>query len=141
MVAISRLISLSSTSRRRIPVKSMASSWAVSSSSSTVFSFCSSSVKPTMNSVPRPGAVETSMVPPMRSTMLLVMAMPRPVPWMPLTVLLRSRSKASNTRAANSGVIPMPLSFTRISYRHQPSGPPPISHTVTEILPPSGVNL
>ena len=55
------------------------------------------------------------MVPCMSSAMRLVMAIPRPVPWMPLTVELRSRSKGSKTRAANSGAMPMPVSLTRSS--------------------------
>ena len=68
-----------------------------------------------MISVPLPGAVMTSMVPPIRSTMLLVMDIPRPVPSIPLTVDVRSRSKALNIRSANSLDMPMPLSCTRIS--------------------------
>ena len=57
-------------------------------------------------------AVSRRMLPPISSTRLLVMAMPRPVPWMPLTVELRSRSKASNTFSANSSLMPMPVSLT-----------------------------
>ena len=52
------------------------------------------------------------MQPSMLSTMAFVMAMPRPVPWMPLTVDVRSRSKGSKIRAANSSLMPMPVSAT-----------------------------
>ena len=61
---------------------------------------------------PLPSSLATEMAPPIMSTMFLVMAMPSPVPWMPLTVLVRSRSKGSKTWARNSWLMPMPVSFT-----------------------------
>ena len=44
--------------------------------------FCPLSAKQrsTMNSLPLPGSLSMAMVPPIRSTMFLVMDMPRPVP-------------------------------------------------------------
>ena len=62
--------------------------------------------------LPFPSSLVTEMVPSIMSTMFLVMAMPSPVPWMPLTVLVRSRSKGSKTWARNSLLMPMPVSFT-----------------------------
>jgi hypothetical protein len=47
--------------------------------------------------------------------MFLVMAMPRPVPWMPLVVEFRSRSKGSKIRATNSSLMPMPVSLMQNS--------------------------
>ena len=69
----------------------------------------------TTNSVPTPCRLLTSMVPFIISTMFLVMAMPRPVPWMPLVVELRSRSKGSKMRETNSSLMPMPVSLMRNS--------------------------
>ena len=74
------------------------------------------------------------------SMMFFVIDMPRPVPWMPLTVELRSRVNASKIVAANSCVMPMPLSFTRSS-KDASSSVDSVSVSVTEIFPPSGVNL
>ena len=54
------------------------------------------------------------MVPPIISTMFLVMAMPRPVPWIWLTVELRSRSKGSKIFFANSGLMPVCALFSCI---------------------------
>ena len=65
-----------------------------------------------MNVVPLPSSLSTVISPSIMSTMFLVMAMPSPVPWMPLTVLERSRSKGSKTWARNSRLMPMPVSFT-----------------------------
>ncbi len=50
--------------------------------------------------------LETSMFPPISSTMLLVMAMPSPVPCTLLVVLFSAREKASKMVARNSGVMP-----------------------------------
>jgi hypothetical protein len=61
-------------------------------------------------SVPFPGEVSTSMIPPIKSMMLLVMDSPRPVPSTPLMVEVDSRSKALNILSANAFDIPMPLS-------------------------------
>ena len=69
-------------------------------------------VKATMHSVPTPCLLFTSMVPFIMSTMFLVMAIPRPVPWMPLMVELRSRSKGSKICCMNSLLMPMPVSRT-----------------------------
>ena len=50
--------------------------------------------------------LDTSMVPPISSTMLLVMAMPRPVPWTLLVVLFSARVNASKMVSRYSGVMP-----------------------------------
>ena len=64
------------------------------------------------------------MVPFIMSTMFLVMAMPRPVPWMPLMVEFRSRSKGSKIRSTNSWLMPMPVSRMVNSYFPYPAGAP-----------------
>ena len=67
-------------------------------------------VSRTTNSEPTPLALFTVMEPFIISTMFLVMAIPRPVPWMPLVVELRSRSKGSKMWLTNSSLMPMPVS-------------------------------
>ena len=57
------------------------------------------------------------MVPPISSTMLLVMAMPSPVPCTLLVVLFSARVKASKIFSRYSGVMPYPLSSTSIRMR------------------------
>ena len=69
-------------------------------------------VRETLNSVPTPCSLLTEMEPFIMSTMFLVMAMPRPVPWMRLMVELRSRSKGSKMWETNSSLMPIPVSFT-----------------------------
>ena len=66
-------------------LKSSSTTSAFRPSSSVIFStgrcsVCARMGTQTVNSVPLPCAVCTSMVPPIISTMFLVMAMPRPVP-------------------------------------------------------------
>ncbi len=114
LVTLSQVLKSSSTTRAFRP------------SSSVIFSTgrcsaCTRSGTRMINSVPLPGSVRISMVPPIISTMFLVIAMPRPVPWIRLTVELRSRSKGSKIFFANSGLMPMPLSLTRNSYCPQPT--------------------
>ena len=116
ITAISRLIMLSSASSSRLPAKSAAlspasgiSAFGTSSSAASRY-FMRSTI-----CVPLPGAVSTSMVPPIMSTMLFVIERPSPVPSVPLSVEVRSRSKALNMRSANSRDMPMPVSCTRIS--------------------------
>ena len=65
----------------------------------------------TWKEVPSPGALVTSMRPPMASTMYLVMAMPRPLPSVFRTRVLSSRTKDSKMCSLNSWVMPMPLSL------------------------------
>jgi hypothetical protein len=45
------------------------------------------------------------------STIFLVIAIPRPVPWIPLTVVLFSRSNGSKICATNSSLMPIPVSL------------------------------
>ena len=66
----------------------------------------------TVNTLPSPWRLSAWITPPMRSTRFLVMAMPSPVPWMPLVVEFSSRLKGSNTVRRKSGLMPMPLSRT-----------------------------
>ena len=60
----------------------------------------------TWKRVPRFTSLDTSMVPPMSSTMLLVIAMPSPVPCTLLVVLFSARVKASKMVFRYSGVMP-----------------------------------
>ena len=134
LVTLSQVLKSSSTTR------------ALSPSSSSIFSSAlsadrSRSGMQMINSVPLPCSVRTSMVPPIISTMFLVIAMPRPVPWMRLTVELRSRSKGSNTCCAKVWLMPIPVSLIRISYIPFPSEAQGSWATRTEIVPPVGVNL
>ena len=68
-----------------------------------------------MNSEPLPISLFTSMVPPIMSMMFFVMAMPRPVPWMPLVVEVLSLVKESKISRWNASDMPMPLSLMRNS--------------------------
>ena len=62
--------------------------------------------------LPAPGSLSTAMVPPMRSTMFFVMAMPRPVPWISRVSSVTSRAKGSKMVARNASLMPKPLSET-----------------------------
>ena len=66
----------------------------------------------TVNVEPFPSSLSTEIFPPIISTIFLVIAIPSPVPWIPLTVLVLSRSKGSKTCFWNSSLIPIPVSFT-----------------------------
>ena len=86
------------------------------------------------------------MVPPIISTRFFEIDIPRPVPGNRLTVEVRSRSNGSNIFFINSGLMPIPLSFTQNSYTAIPhtvlfSCVPGSCRNLTEILPPTGVNL
>lgn len=70
---------------------------------------CSSgmrSSRSTRNNDPFPTSLSTSMVPPMRSTRLLVMDMPSPVPCTLLVVEFSARVNESKMVLRNSGVMP-----------------------------------
>ena len=126
--------------------KSSSTTSALRPSNSAIFSIrcCSGWIRNgrrTMNSVPLPCAVWTSMVPPIISTIFLVIAMPSPVPWVLLTVEVRSLSKGEKIFFTNSWLIPIPLSFTRISYSALPFAVPGNCFSRTETVPPAGVNL
>ena len=76
---VSSLVTLSQV------LKSSSTTSALSPASSSIFSsqrrpLCTRIGRQTVNSVPRPCSVCTSIVPPIMSTMFRVMAMPRPVP-------------------------------------------------------------
>ena len=127
-------------------LKSSSTTSAFRPSSAGIFSAlrcsaCMRSGTRTINSEPLPGAVCPSMVPPIISTMFLLMAIPSPVPCILLTVEVRSRSKGSKIFWANSGLIPMPLSLTRNSYCPQPLTWPESWRTRSDTVPPAGVNL
>ena len=68
----------------------------------------------TLKRLPLLTSLKTSIVPPISSTMLFVIAMPRPVPWTLFVVLFSARVKASNMVSKYSGVIPYPSSSTSI---------------------------
>ena len=69
--------------------------------------------KETVNSVPLPTWLVTSIVPSIMSTMLFVIERPSPVPWIPLTVAVSSRSKGSNRCFRNVWLMPIPVSWIR----------------------------
>ena len=69
----------------------------------------------TVNTLPSPWRLSAWITPPMRSTRFLVMAMPSPVPWMPLVVEFRSRSKGSKMWETKSSLMPMPVSLMQNS--------------------------
>ena len=103
---ISALIALSSAARNRIPVKSPASSGAGGGALSGGASSSTRSSSSTRKRVPWSTWLRTSMVPPISSTMLLVIVMPRPVPCTLLVVLFSARVKASKIVSKYSGVMP-----------------------------------
>ena len=131
---LSRTLSLSSTNSSLSPPSTStaggASSWAASSmrrgTSTVIF-------------VPTSTVLSTAMVPPIMSTMLFTMDMPRPVPWMKLMVSLRSRSNTSKMWSTNSGLMPTPLSSTSKRSWAKPARWLSHSVMVTFTEPPSGV--
>ena len=131
------LIILSSTSSARRP-----SNETSSPSQEQISSAGSARGKSTVivNSVPFPFSVWTLISPPIISTILFVIARPSPVPWILLTVEVRSRSKGTNRRSTNSRLIPMPVSLMRISYLPVPSLPGS-SFICRDTLPFSSVNF
>ena len=115
VMAISRLRSLSSTSRMRLWRSRWLGStcWVLASWAAAVApSHASCKVSSTVNEVPLPWVLFTEIVPCIMSTRFFVMAMSSPVPWMPLMVEVRSRSKGSKMCSTNSGLMPMPVSDT-----------------------------
>ena len=96
----------------------------------------------TWNSVPFPDSLLTTIVPPMASTIYLVIAIPRPVPSVFCTRVLSSLENDSKSFFWNSFDIPMPLSLTRrwtLTYA-SPRGDSS-SHKNRRIVPSSGVNF
>ena len=92
----------------------------------------------TVKVLPWPGVLSTLMMPPIRSTRFLVMAMPRPVPCIWLMRSLSSRLKASKTCFWNSSLMPMPSSWTeKRSFTYW--GAAGRSVTERSMWPPSGV--
>ena len=69
-------------------------------------------VKETVNSDPTFCLLITLIVPFIIVTMFFVIAMPSPVPWIPLMVELCSRSNGSKIWETNSSLMPMPVSLT-----------------------------
>src|SRR5574344_680450 len=64
-----------------------------------------------VNSLPFPLVLSTLISPFIRVTRFLVMAIPKPVPWILDTVVFLSLSKGSQIRVKNSSDIPIPLSL------------------------------
>ena len=127
-------------------LKSSSTTKAFKPSSSLIFiewwlTDCMRNGRRTMNSVPFPCFVWIWIVPPIISTIFFVIAIPRTVPWILLTVDVRSRSNESNILFKNSSLMPIPLSLTRISY--SPLSFPGLASWAsrTETVPPDGVNL
>ncbi len=111
---ISALISLSSAARKCSPSKLLLS---ISVSSSLLDSTRSSDIRnsrSTRNRVPLFTSLETLIVPPISSTIFLVIAIPSPVPCTLLVVLFSALVNASKIVSKYSGVIPKPLSSTSI---------------------------
>ena len=98
-----------------------------------------------VNSVPFPVSLSTWIVPPIMSTMFLVIAIPRPVPCILFVTELSARvcslEKESNTCFRNSLDIPIPLSFTLKTTVMYPSLLHGFSETRMLIIPPTGVNF
>ena len=69
---------------------------------------------PTVNVVPRPGRLCTSIVPPCASAIHLQIASPRPVPARSLVRVraVSARQKRSKTCGRSHGAMPMPVSAT-----------------------------
>ncbi len=80
---------------------------------SSIFDTAFSKSRITWNSLPLPGSLQSSMVPPMASTIHFVIAIPRPVPSVLSTWAVFSRVNVSKIVFWNSGVMPIPLSRTR----------------------------
>ena len=64
----------------------------------------------TVNTVPRPGSLSTSIVPPISETTDWAMESPSPVPSTDSVRESCSRAKGSKTCAKNSGAMPQPVS-------------------------------
>ena len=117
LVTLRQVLKSSSTTNVRTPF----------SSSISIFSGTSSEIwkdRVTTNSVPTPFSLCTSISPFIKSTIFLVIAMPRPVPITALAPLFNSRSKGSKTFFTKSELMPMPLSLTWNSNFAQPAGAP-----------------
>ena len=98
-------------------------------------------INSTVKTLPSPSWLSTWMTPPISSTRFLVMAIPRPVPWMPLEVEVNSREKGSKMVLTNSGLMPMPLSLTAKQRRTYWEAVWGRLWTTNRISPPSGVYL
>ena len=90
--------------------RSAAAAFSRASASSSASAARSGSVM--ANVEPRPTTLSTAISPPIRSTRLLVMVMPSPVPSVLLAYPRPSRSKGRKMRSRNSGVMPQPVSLT-----------------------------
>ena len=93
--------------------------------------------------LPRPGALSTVMVPPMRATSRAAMVRPRPVPPYLRVVEVSSCSNARKMRSCWSGGMPMPVSRTM---KRRPTSPAPgdgvgLSPWTSTPTSPSSVNL
>lgn len=95
----------------------------------------------TVKVVPEPAALVTSIVPPIKSTIFLVIAIPRPVPSILSVFDVWERSKGVNRCGRNSWSMPMPLSL-----KTKRKCPYPVGASVNCLIsslsfPPRGVNL
>ena len=117
-VRISAFSSLSSAHRNLIPCRILPSCSSVSSCAAraTVLSSAILSSMRTSKQLPCPSSLSTSMVPPIASTRFLVIAIPRPVPWILFVTEFSARVKASKILSLKSADIPIPLSLTKKRY-------------------------
>ena len=135
-VAISVLISLSSTNKIRTPFRQFLLHrllfFFTRESSSDAFR----QGIVTVNVEPSPCLLSTSIVPSMSSTSFFVMPIPMPLPSIRLDVVLRSLSKVSKIRFWNSSDIPIPLSVMVMIILHQSSFSQDFCTTLQDIIPP-----
>ena len=83
--------------------------------------------------------LSTSIVPPIRSTIFLTMARPRPLPLTLLTRVSTARENSEYISFMNSGVMPIPVSLTIDTSRTIPGFSRGSSYTSKRTMPPSGV--
>jgi len=89
----------------------------------------------TRNVVPAPSALSTRIDPPWACTIALLIARPRPVPWIDALVAALVRKNLLKRRSCSTSSIPMPVSRTST---HTVSDDEPACTTTS---PPAGVNL
>ena len=135
--AISLFITLSSAKSILLPSKETRGSF--SSFLTDSLSSKRSKVIVTVTVVPFPCSLSISIFPPIASTSLLVIVIPKPVPDIPLRVALRSLEKELNTKGRNSFDIPIPLSLTTNSKTERLLSSFLSSWTLNVTLPPLGV--
>ena len=130
------------TACSQVSLSSSTTSTRISSISAAVFlsTLLTPKGRSTINVVPAPSWLSTSIVPSMIATRFLVIAIPKPVPPYFLAIPLSACSNGSYKCSKNSFFIPMPLSFT-INLSHILSLAERSILISSLTLPPLGVNL